>query len=1205
MRKFLHAMLIVALFIATLGSGLKAEAATAKSPNVSKIAVVSNATVYSGETAQLTVVYDWTASALYDKTAPLELKVLVADRSVLTAGKLTNLSTELITKNRKTYYETTGTLTIKGVKSGKKNITLSAPFNKKTKKVAVTVKTWATGIQVADTVDLAVNASYSLNAKAVAGDVAASNSGVTYKSGNTAIATVTNAGKVKGVAVGTTTITVASKDGKVSKNVTVNVEKAVVKSITNADKNVKKNTINLVTNGANTYATLLKVTDTDNKVVNDRSVLSFKSSNEKVATVDANGKITAVGNGTAKVTITPALKNKAGKKDLTFTVKVTTKVEGISFTGTDGTMEILANNAKNNIGAKVNANASNQALKYAVSDVKDENGKPVAKNKVKNFITVKSGNVQAKKPCTAKVTVSAGSTKTFDATSAEVNVIAVAPVKSIKFASGKKATLALTANVLNTENEVMLNAFFKTQPFVGDALVIDGPANARDELEFSSSDSDFVDIDDEGVITIKEARTGKVTLTALAGDGSGKKATLTLTVKVDADKINVNLPTDEFDSVTLPVLYVPAGKEVKVESLIKATVNENAAEKKLTYAPSKVKLADGAKKEIVITSRDARSKTICAPVTLKVMAVGVAEASKDYEVAVLDSEGETAGTLQVGDSVKLSAEVTAKDGKTVVAKAIKWEPSDKTIATVDANGNVKAKKAGTVEIFAKYGDVNGKYTIDIGRSNADVKKDIDKAFEAGLKEENRDYLGAKVKFDKKKALFTVDITNPDADPHTQWKDTGLGETIKNNIPASVYAIEIKDETAFYKINRVGLGAVVTVGDVEETFTDVNDGIAYLREIVAADAATLKELNGKEYTLTVCASEKWGEADFDYEPEYHIVFAINDKRFDEIIDKAIDDVIKTATESDVDDDVAEFAYNADKNVLKVEVIDETASLEDLLAKTNALYTEGSAFFNTVAAAGNGNFATSVKVYAKGENIYNHTEEFADSDFTKADIESYIAKVNDNIAGKTLAAFEGKTLSIVKGYKIGTVNYTYAYTVEFVFGEKAYNYTVQSKLKDTFATENSADFENGVTVKADFANNSFVIANSNGAKFTALKTDKATALFDALTGDSRIDNATIVSVAGNVKTLKGDDLKAEYAVLKAITEETLEKSLSEVDGKSAIITVTYKNGTVLVYTVSFDTKVTPTTAPADISENDSAEDAEYDEAPAEDVTLNDPE
>ena len=1204
MRKFLHAMLIVALFIATLGSGLKAEAATAKSPSVSKISVVNSATVYSGETAQLKVVYDWTASALYDKTAPLELKVLVADRSVLTAGKLTNLSTELITKKGKTYYETTGYLTIKGVKSGKKNITLSAPFNKTKKKVAVKVKTWATGIQVADTVDLAVNASYSLNAKAVAGDVAASNSGVTYKSGNTAIATVTNAGKVKGVAVGTTTITVASKDGKVSTNVTVNVEKAVVKSITNADKNVKKNTINLVTNGANTYATLLKVTDTDNKVVNDRSVLSFKSSNEKVATVDANGKITAVGNGTAKVTITPALKNKAGKKDLTFTVKVTTKVEGISFTGTDGTMEILANNAKNNIGAKVNANASNQALKYAISDVKDEKGNPVAKSKVKSFITVKSGNVQAKKPCTAKVTVSAGK-KDFDATSAEVNVIAVAPVKSIKFANGRKATLALTANVPNADNEAMLNVFFKTQPFVGDALVIDGPANARDELEFSSSDSDFVDIDDEGVITIKEARTGKVTLTALAGDGSGKKATLTLTVKVDADKINVNLPTDEFDNVTLPVLYVPAGKEVKVESLIKATVNENAAEKKLTYAPAKVKLADGAKKEIVITSKDLRSKTICAPVTLKVMAVGVSDASADYEVAVLDSYGETAGMLQVGDSVKLSAEVTAKDSKTLVAKAIKWESGDKNTATVDANGNVKAKKAGTVEISAKYGDVSGKYTIDIGRSNADVKKDIDKAFEAGLKEENRDYLGAKVKFDKKKALFTVDITNPDADPATEWKDTGLGETIKNNIPASVSEIKITDGTATYTIDRDGLGAVVTVGDVSKTFTDVNDGIAYLREIVSADAATLKELNGKEYTLTVCASEKWGEADFDYEPEYHVVFAINDKRFDEIVDKAIADVIKTATESDVDDDVAEFAYNADKNVLKVEVIDETASLEDLLAETNALYTEGSAFFNTVAAAGNGNFATSVKVYAKGENIYNHTEEFADSDFTKADIESYIAKVSDNIAGKTLAAFEGKTLSIVKGYKIGTVNYTYAYTVEFVFGEKAYNYTVQSKLKDTFATENQADFENGVTVKADLANNSFVIANSNGAKFTALKTDKATALFDALTGDSRIDNATIVSVAGNVKTLKGDDLKAEYAVLKAITEETLEKSLSEVDGKSAIITVTYKNGTVLVYTVSFDTKVTPTTAPADISENDSAEDAEYDEAPAEDVTLNDPE
>ena len=111
---------------------------------------------------------------------------------------------------------------------------------------------------------------------------------VTWKSSNTKVATVTSKGKVKGVKVGTATITCTSKatGAKATCKVTVGYVKLdKTEAIINKGKTM--------TLKATVYPSTLT----------DRSV-SWKSSNTKIATVSSKGKVKGVKAGTATITCT-------------------------------------------------------------------------------------------------------------------------------------------------------------------------------------------------------------------------------------------------------------------------------------------------------------------------------------------------------------------------------------------------------------------------------------------------------------------------------------------------------------------------------------------------------------------------------------------------------------------------------------------------------------------------------------------------------------------------------------------------------------------------------------------------------------------------------------------------------------------------------------------------------------------------------------
>ena len=148
------------------------------------------------------------------------------------------------------------------------------------------------------------------------------------------IATVDKDGNVKAVAEGTATLTVTatqgSGDSAVTKTATVDVtvikdggtdpepEKPVV--LTGVKASVKKADLKV---GETTKATA-KITPEKAENV----TFAWASSDKKVATVDADGNVKAVGKGTAKLTVTATQGSGADAVKVTDTVKVTVTKDG-------------------------------------------------------------------------------------------------------------------------------------------------------------------------------------------------------------------------------------------------------------------------------------------------------------------------------------------------------------------------------------------------------------------------------------------------------------------------------------------------------------------------------------------------------------------------------------------------------------------------------------------------------------------------------------------------------------------------------------------------------------------------------------------------------------------------------------------------------------------------------------------------------------
>lgn len=305
----------------TLGKGCKVNVDAIVRPKSAKkspvkfasakksVATVNKNGIITGKkvgTAKINV----TATGKDNKKVTTYVKVKVVNVSLklnkknasLNVGKTTTLKATVTPKDSKVTWSTSNksvaTVTkkgvVKGVKAGTATITAKAGTKKATCKV--TVKAATSSVAVTDvqiptkTAEINVGGITNMNASVLPAN--ATDKTLKYESSNPSVATVDAAGAIVGVGAGTATITAKSANGKsASMQVTVKFVNATGVTVSPNEIPVGIGSVRTLT------ATVLPV-DASNKAV------SWNSSTPAIATVDSEGKVTGVAEGTATITAT-------------------------------------------------------------------------------------------------------------------------------------------------------------------------------------------------------------------------------------------------------------------------------------------------------------------------------------------------------------------------------------------------------------------------------------------------------------------------------------------------------------------------------------------------------------------------------------------------------------------------------------------------------------------------------------------------------------------------------------------------------------------------------------------------------------------------------------------------------------------------------------------------------------------------------------
>ncbi len=377
-------------------------------------------------------------------------------------------------------------------------------------------------------------------------------------------------------------------------------------------------------------------------------LVTWSSSDTSIATVDKNGVVTGLKDGTAKITA----KSFDGGK--TATCEVTVVKPYISVT------EIKLDTTKATI-----KEGDTKQLTATLTPENPTNPKVTWSSDNSDVAAVSdSGLITAKKAGSAKITATADGEKSA---SCEVVVESAAiPVSEITFTK--------TSGTI----------------YEGDTFTIKAkvtPKNATDkDLKWSTKDKKIATVKDGVVTGVKE---GTTTITATAVDGSKTKATFKITVKkyVPVSKIALNKSTTS----------IAVGNTVALTATV---TPKDATDKDVTWTSSKPKVATvdkngvvtGVKKGkavITATSSDGKKTAKCTVTVTKVVKVkSIAFDKKTYKI-------------KKGKTKTLKPTILPKDASN---KEVTYKSSKPSVATVDKNGKVKAKKKGTCKITVTTAD---------------------------------------------------------------------------------------------------------------------------------------------------------------------------------------------------------------------------------------------------------------------------------------------------------------------------------------------------------------------------------------------------------------------------------------------------------------------------------------------------------------------
>ena len=454
-----------------------------------------------------------------------------------------------------------------------------------------------------------------------------------YEIEDKSIASVDSSGKVTPLKNGTTNVKVVVQYFEGTK---VNLTEEIVVDYKAESISLDKTNITLNNNKPVKLNEKVLPEYTNNKKVN------WKSSDEKIARVDGNGNVTAVENGTCKITATTT---DGTNKTASCDVKVDIKAESIGFSLTSYKITDLAQTPS--FTAKIlPENTANKNVTWKSSDT--------------SIATVSSsGVIKAVSNGTCKITAT---TKDGTNLSASVDIIVDIKAKSVAL---NKTSMQITSQ--NSINKLVATVT---------------PSQASQKVAWSSSNGKIATVDSKG--RVKAVSNGKCKIIATTTDGTNRTASCDVTVDV---KFVTGISFD-FNSYTItnvnqtPVFrpnITPSDAEDK-------NVRWSSSNTKVATVSSSgvIKAAGNGTCKITATTTDGTNLSASFNITVNIKATKI----------TLDK---TKIELTTG---KETEKITSSIEPSIANKAVKYTSSNTSIATVSSDGVVTAVGSGTCRIIA-------------------------------------------------------------------------------------------------------------------------------------------------------------------------------------------------------------------------------------------------------------------------------------------------------------------------------------------------------------------------------------------------------------------------------------------------------------------------------------------------------------------------
>lgn len=417
------------------------------------------------------------------------------------------------------------------------------------------------------------------------------------------------------------------------------------------------------------------------------SQVVWSSSNESVLTVDANGLVTAVGDGDATITATVD-----GVSATTDTITVTTpvvKVSGVKLSASN--LKLAVGGEPSTLTAAVEPdNATSKNLSWSSSDP--------------TVATVADGVVTPVKAGAATITV----TTEDGEHSATCKVTVIQPATGITLDKQKVVLVGAATEQLK-------------------AAVV--PAEANQTIVWKSSNESVATVDQTGKVA--SVSKGAATITVSTEDG-----TYSQDCAVTVSNPATNLTVDQ------TALNLKKGEEGTVKVSLAGTLAGEVDETNLalddTGASKAFKVVDNGDGSYTVTALKTGSGSfvITAGSLSQTVSVTVTNPAQKVEL------NKTSLSFTVGDaSTKLSATVSPADADDTT---VSWTSSDSSIATVK-DGVVTPLKAGTATITATCGDKTATCAVTVaaktiagvaGSNGTDVSVSAENNVAAGIAQNN-------------------------------------------------------------------------------------------------------------------------------------------------------------------------------------------------------------------------------------------------------------------------------------------------------------------------------------------------------------------------------------------------------------------------------------------------------------------------------------